>query len=60
MRTPNVELPLFLGDSPRAWLLECEDIFDFVSIPVENRVKWGLAHIRGHAKNWINNSGLAL
>jgi hypothetical protein len=55
-----VEIPTFHGESPRAWLLECEDIFDLVDIPAENRVKWGLAHIRGQAKTWISSSGLNL
>jgi hypothetical protein len=31
-----------------------------VDIPAENRVKWGLAHIRGHAKTWISSYGLNL
>jgi hypothetical protein len=41
-------------------LLECEDIFDLVNIPAENRVKWGIAHIRGQAKTWISSSGIDL
>nr|XP_051191082.1 uncharacterized protein LOC127304433 [Lolium perenne] len=60
LRTPHVELPIFLGESPRSWLLECEDILDLVNIPAEHRVKWGLAHIRGQAKTWISTSGLNL
>jgi hypothetical protein len=47
LRTPHVELPIFLGEAPRSWLLECEDIFNLVQIPMENQVKWGIAHIRG-------------
>ncbi|KAK1693984.1 hypothetical protein QYE76_010681 [Lolium multiflorum] len=60
LRTPHVELPIFLGEAPRSWLLECEDILDLVNIPAEHRVKWGLAHIRGQAKTWISTSGLNL
>jgi hypothetical protein len=60
LRTPHVELPIFTGDAPRAWLLECEDVFNLVEIPMANRVKWGLAHIRGQAKTWINSSELHL
>jgi hypothetical protein len=60
LRTPHVELPIFLGESPRAWLLECEDIFHPVNIPAENRVKWGIAHIRGQAKTWISSSDIYL
>jgi hypothetical protein len=33
LRTPHVELPIFTGEAPRAWLLECEDIFTLVQIP---------------------------
>jgi hypothetical protein len=51
---------MFTGDSPRAWLLECEDIFTLTSIPRENRVKWGIAYIRGQAKTWLSSSGLDL
>jgi hypothetical protein len=60
LRTPHVELPIFSGDAPRAWILECEDIFDLVNIPTATRVKWGIAHIRGQAKTWLNSSGLNL
>jgi hypothetical protein len=60
LRTPHVEIPTFHGESPRAWLLECEDIFDLVDIPTESRVKWALAHIRGQAKTWISSSGVDL
>jgi hypothetical protein len=60
LRTPHVELPIFLGEAPRAWLLECEDILELVNIPAEHRVKWGLAHIRGQAKTWISTAGLNL
>jgi hypothetical protein len=31
-----------------------------VKIPTESRVQWGIAHIRGQAKTWLNNSGLQL
>jgi hypothetical protein len=55
-----VELPIFTGDSPRAWLLECEDVFNLVDIPLTSRVKWGLAHIKGQAKTWISSAGLPL
>jgi len=57
-RTPHVELPLFHCENPRAWLLECEDLFNLVNIPVDGRVKWGIAHIRGQAKTWLNSAGL--
>jgi hypothetical protein len=39
------------------WLLECEDIFNLVKIPQQNRVQWGIAHIRGQAKTWLSSSG---
>jgi hypothetical protein len=55
-----VELPVFSGESPRAWLLECEDIFQLVNIPTDSRVRWGLSHIRGHAKTWLNTAGYNL
>jgi hypothetical protein len=55
-----VELPIFSGEAPRAWLLECEDIFNLVQIPMENRVKWGIAHIRGQAKTWLSSAGFHL
>jgi hypothetical protein len=55
-----VELPIFTGDAPRAWLLECEDVFNLVDIPTASRVRWGLAHIRGQAKTWISSSRLHL
>jgi hypothetical protein len=57
IRTPHVELPIFTREAPRAWLLECEDIFNLVQIPQENRVQWGIAHIRGQAKTWLSSSG---
>jgi hypothetical protein len=60
LRTPHVELPTFLGENPRAWIIECEDIFTLVGIPAEHKVKWGLAHIRGQAKTWLNSAGLSL
>jgi hypothetical protein len=60
LRTPHVELPIFSGEAPRSWLLECEDIFNLVQIPMENRVKWGIAHIRGQAKTWLSSSGFHL
>jgi hypothetical protein len=60
LRTPHVELPIFTGDAPRAWLLECEDVFNLVEIPVASRVKWGVAHIREQAKTWISSSGINL
>jgi hypothetical protein len=60
LRTPHGELPIFQGVSPWAWLLECEDMFDLVNIPAENRVKWGIAHIRRQAKTWISSSGIDL
>jgi hypothetical protein len=60
IRTPHVELPTFAGVAPKAWLLECEDIFQLVNIPAENRVRWGLAHIRGQAKTWLNTAGYDL
>jgi hypothetical protein len=49
-----------LGENPRAWILECEDIFTLVGISAEHKVKWGLAHIRGQAKTWLNSAGLLL
>jgi hypothetical protein len=55
-----VELPIFSGEAPRSWLLECEDIFNLVQIPLENGVKWGIAHIRGQAKTWLSSSGFHL
>jgi hypothetical protein len=55
-----VELPIFLGEEPRAWLLECEDILELVNIPAEYRVKWDLGHIQGQAKTWISTSGINL
>jgi hypothetical protein len=55
-----VELPVFSGDNPRAWMLECDDVFNLVSIPAEQRVKWGLAHIRGQAKTWLNGANIQL
>jgi hypothetical protein len=55
-----VELPIFTGDAPRAWLLECEDVFNLVEIPVASRVKWGVAHIREQAKTWISSSDINL
>jgi hypothetical protein len=39
LRTPHVELPIFTGEAPRAWLLECEDIFTLVQIPQATRVQ---------------------
>jgi hypothetical protein len=54
---PHVELPIFTREAPRAWLLECEDIFNLVQIPQQNRVQWGIAHIRGQAKTWLSSSG---
>jgi hypothetical protein len=32
IRAPHVEIPLFHGENPRAWLLECEDLFNLVKI----------------------------
>jgi hypothetical protein len=55
-----VELPIFLGEAPRSWLLECKDIFNLVQIPMENRVKWGIGHIRGQEKTWLSSSGFHL
>jgi hypothetical protein len=55
-----VELPSFMGDNPRAWILETEDIFRLVGITGEARVRWGLAHIRGQAKLWLSSSGMDL
>jgi hypothetical protein len=55
-----VELPTFHGENPRAWLLETEDIFKLVGINGEARVRWGIAHIRGQAKIWLNSSGMDL
>jgi hypothetical protein len=60
LRTPHVELPLFSGDNPRAWILEAEDIFKLIGITGTMRVKWGIAHIRGQAKIWLSSSGLDL
>jgi hypothetical protein len=60
IRTPHVELPTFQGDNPRAWFLECEDIFALVGIPEEERARWGLAHVRGKAKTWLNSAGVNL
>jgi hypothetical protein len=40
--------------------LECEDIFTLVGITEENRLRWGLAHVRGQAKTWLNSSGFHL
>jgi hypothetical protein len=55
-----VELPVFSGDNLRAWMLECDDVFNLVSIPADQRVKWGLAHIRGQAKTWLNGASIQL
>jgi hypothetical protein len=55
-----VELPTFSGESPRAWILESEDIFKLIGITGELRVRWGLAHIRGQAKTWLSSAGLDL
>jgi hypothetical protein len=55
-----VELPTFQGENPRAWILECEDIFSLVGITEDQRVKWGLAHVRGQAKTWLSSSGINL
>lgn len=60
MRTPHVELPIFTSSGPRAWMLECEDVFGLVNISTDQRVKWGLAHIRRHAKTWLNGAGYNL
>jgi hypothetical protein len=60
IRTPHVELPIFTGDNPRAWILECEDLFSLVGIVNDQQVKWGLAHVRGQAKTWLSSSGLNL
>jgi hypothetical protein len=59
LRTPHV-LPIFSGEAPRSWLLECEDIFNLVQIPMENRVKWCIGHNRGQAKTWLSSSGFHL
>ena len=53
-----MEILLFNGVNPRAWTLECEDLFNLVKLPKENRVQWGIAHIRGQAKTWLSSSGL--
>jgi hypothetical protein len=37
IRTRHVELPIFTGEAPRAWLLECEDIFNLVQIPQKKK-----------------------
>jgi hypothetical protein len=50
LRTPHVELPTFIGENPRAWILECEEIFTLVGILAEHKVKWGIANISGQAK----------
>jgi hypothetical protein len=55
-----VELPTFSGESPRAWILEPEDIFKLIGITGELRVRWGLAHIRGQAKTWLISAWLDL
>jgi hypothetical protein len=60
LRTPHVELPIFQGENPRAWILDCEDIFSLVGITEDQRVRWGLAHVRGQAKTWLSTSGLNL
>jgi hypothetical protein len=60
LRTPHMELPLFTGENPRAWLLECEDIFNLIKIPADARAQWGIAHIRGQAKTWLNTAGFHL
>ena len=53
-----MELPLFTGEGVRAWAAECEDVFSLVNIPEEHKVNWGLAHIRGQAKTWLNSAAL--
>jgi hypothetical protein len=40
--------------------LECEDLFILVGITEEQRVCWGLAHVRGQAKTWLSTAGLDL
>jgi hypothetical protein len=45
-----VELPIFSGEAPRTWLLECEHIFNLVQIQTENIVQWGIAHVRERQK----------
>jgi hypothetical protein len=55
-----MELPLFTGENPRAWLLECDDIFNLIKIPADARAQWGIAHIRGQAKTWLNTAGFHL
>jgi hypothetical protein len=41
-------------------MLECDDLFNLANIPTEQRAKWGIAHIRGQAKTWLNSSNLNL
>lgn len=60
LRTPHLEFPLFSGENPRAWMLECDDVFNLVNISVDQRAKWGIAHIRGQAKTWLSSANLHL
>jgi hypothetical protein len=55
IRMPHVELPNFHSDGVRAWILEVEDTFKLVRITGESRLRWGIAHIRGQAKIWLNS-----
>jgi hypothetical protein len=57
IRAPHVELPIFQGENPKAWILACEDIFLLVGITEQQRVRWGLAHL---AKTWLKSSGMHL
>jgi hypothetical protein len=48
----------FSQENPRAWILQCEDLFSLVGNVNDQQVKWGLAHVRGQAKTWLSSSGM--
>jgi hypothetical protein len=41
-------------------MLECDDLFNLANIPADQRAKWGIAHVRGQAKTWLNSSTVNL
>jgi hypothetical protein len=44
----------------RAWILECDELFNLANIPAAHRARWGIAHVRGHAKTWLKSSTIDL
>jgi hypothetical protein len=58
--SPHVELSTLHGENTMSWISESEEIFTLEGITKKQRVRWGLAHIRGQAKTWLNSSGMHL